>query len=90
MARQPIPQVAQAMNLIHQAIALEPEPEDKAALTQVLGILTKLQSKNMSEQGSGGSPGPVGAFVGGGGGSPPAGPAIPADPRAALMSLMGR
>lgn len=51
----------QAIETLHQAIVDEPDPEDKAALTQCLQQMLKVQAKNMAEgqgaQGGGNPPG---------------------------------
>ena len=53
-----------AIEALHQAIADEPDPEDKAALTQCLQQMLKVQAKNLAEgqggpeqQGAGNPPG---------------------------------
>jgi hypothetical protein len=38
-----------AIEALHQAIADEPQPEDKAALTQCLQQMLKVQAKNIAE-----------------------------------------
>lgn len=52
-SRQPTAELSTAIQATHAAIASEPEPEDKAALTQALQTLMKVQAKNMAEQGGG-------------------------------------
>jgi hypothetical protein len=54
-----------AIEALHQAIVDEPQPEDKAALTQCLQQMLKVQAKNIAEgdygpqpqQGAGNPPG---------------------------------
>jgi hypothetical protein len=52
-----------AIEALHQAIRDEPQAEDKAALTQCLTQMMRVQAKNLAE----GDYGPAGAGAGGGG-----------------------
>lgn len=46
---QPTEQLRQAIQSLHEAIAIEPEPQDKAVIAQCLQNLLRLQAKNMME-----------------------------------------
>jgi hypothetical protein len=61
-----------AIQALHDAIANEPDAEDKQALSQALQIVLKIQAKNMREGQGGQGAGPGQALAGmlGGGGSP--------------------
>lgn len=50
---QPTEQVRQAIQLLHEAMLVEPEPDDKATIAQCLTALTRLQAKNMRESSGG-------------------------------------
>ncbi len=84
---QPTRELQMAIQLLHQAMAIEPEPADKATIAQCLTALTRLQAKNLSE-GAGAQGGPPQG--GGYAGSPPSGPMTAADPRQALAAAFGR
>ena len=57
-----------ALQALHDAIAHEPDPQDKQALSQALQLVLRVQAKNM-QQGQGGGPGQAQGPQG-----PPAGP----------------
>jgi hypothetical protein len=85
---QPTQELQGAIQMLHAAIATEPDPEDKAALTQCLQNMMKVQAKNMQQEGQGPNGGPP---PGQGPAAPPPGPPPEAmeDPRAALMAQLG-
>lgn len=93
---QPTREVKAAIQLLHQAMAIEPEPADKATIAQCLTALTRLQAKNMAEsQGPGGQGGGGTSSAGGpqpyAGGGPPPGMAAQMqggpNPLAALLAM---
>ena len=53
LRRQPTQELRIAITALHQAVLVEPEPEDKAVIATCLQNLLKLQAKNMKEQGGG-------------------------------------
>ena len=54
---QPTQELKIAIQALHDAIAKETEPEDKATIATCLQSLLKLQAKNMAETRSGGAGG---------------------------------
>lgn len=47
--RQPTAELHAAITSLHAAIAAEPDPEDKAALSQALAGLLRIQGKNAAQ-----------------------------------------